>query len=160
MTTIILVIIGVLLAAAAALMLLFYGSDVFERYSTEAEAARMVSEGAQIESAVELYYRNNDRYPQADGAGSPVETLISADYLTHAPRGDAGGNAGGQWTIDYDEGQILSRVGNVSDEEAMLICTTARRQVNMPDPENVLQCDGSDSPGGKLSALDPCCIRN
>ena len=41
MTTIILVIIGVLLAAAAALMLLFYGSDVFERYSTEAEAARL-----------------------------------------------------------------------------------------------------------------------
>lgn len=160
MTTIILVILGVLLAAAAALMLLFYGGDVFSKYNTEAEAARLVSEAAQIEAAVELYYRNNDRYPQADENDSPIETLIEADYLTHAPLGDPGGNPDGQWTIDYDEGHILSRAGSASDEDVLLICKTARRQVNMPDPDNVLQCDGSDSPGGKLSSLDPCCIRN
>lgn len=156
MTTIILVAIGILIAAAAALMMVFYGGDVFEKYSQEAEAGRLVSEGAQIESAVELYYQKEGGYPRG---ADPVDTLIAEDYLSHRPMGVKGGT-GGDWAIDYDEGLILSVVGSADNESAVKICETARRQMKFPNPEEVPNCDGSDSPNGSLSRLEPCCIRS
>lgn len=151
MTTIILTIIGVLIAAAAALMVIYYGGDVFERYSNEAEAGRLVTEGAQIEAAVELHYRQTGVYPTDS---DPIQQLLDTDYLSHRPVGREGISPDNQWAIDYEEGQIRSVIGTTSDEDAMDVCVTARRQVNFPDPENVLQCDNP-----ALNGLDPCCIR-
>ena len=155
MTTIILTIIGVLLAGVAALMIIYYGSDTFDRYYLEAEAGRLVSEGAQIEAAVELFYRQTDKYPKG---ADPVDELIASDYLTHRPLGMTE-TKDSEWEIDYDEGQIRTTLGSSSDEDAMDVCYTARRQLKFSNPENVKQCDGSDSPGGKLSGLEPCCLR-
>ena len=154
MTTIILVILGVLLAAAAALMMFFYGGDVFGKYNEEAEAGRLVSESAQIEAAMELYYQNEGKYP----AGDAMDTLIEADYLAQPPHGYKD-DANGEWVVDYDYGQIRSTVGAADDDAAISLCETARRQMSFPNPEDILLCDGSDSPGGKLSRLEPCCIK-
>ena len=155
MSNIFLVIMGVLIAGAAAIMTIDYGNDAFSKYKEEAEAGRLVSEGAQIEAAVELYYRNKGQFPDE---GNPMQELMDTSYLTHAPRGAE--YITGEWIVDYDEGHIRATVGPSSDEDAMDICRTARRQLKMPSPEDVLQCDGSDSPGGKLSSREPCCIRN
>lgn len=154
MSNIFLVIMGVLIAAAAAIMTIYYGGDAFTKYSEEAEAARLVSEGAQVEAAVELYYRNNGQFPDN---GDPMNELMDKDYLSHMPKG--ADFATGDWIVDYDEGQIRATVGAADDEEALDICRTARRQLKMPDWENVYKCDGSDYPGGRLSSREPCCIR-
>lgn len=154
MSNIILVILGVLIAAAAAIMAIFYGGDAFSTYDEEAEAARLVSEGAQVEAAVELFYRNNDRYPDK---GDAMGELIETKYLSQAPLGTK--HETGEWIVDYEEGHIRSTVGSAEDEEVLSVCQTARRQLHMPDWETVYQCDGSDSPGGKLSSREPCCIR-
>ena len=122
MTTIILVILGVLLAAAAALMMYFYGGDVFGKYNEEAEAGRLVSESAQIEAAMELYYQNEGKYP----AGDAMDTLIEADYLAQPPHGYKD-DANGEWVVDYDYGQIRSTVG-AADDDAI----AARREVDAP----------------------------
>jgi len=153
-SNIFLVIMGVLIAGAAAIMTIYYGNDAFSKYKEEAEAGRLVSEGAQIEAAVELYYRNKGQYPEGD----PLEELKATNYLTHSPRGAE--YITGEWIVDYDEGHIRATVGPSSDEDAMDICRTARRQLKMPEWETVYQCDGSDSPNGKLSSREPCCIRN
>lgn len=154
MSNIFLVIMGVLIAGAAAIMTIYYGNDAFSKYKEEAEAGRLVSEGAQIEAAVELYYRNKGQYPEGD----PLGELKATNYLTHSPRGAE--YITGEWIVDYDEGHIRATVGPSSDEDAMDICRTARRQLKMPEWETVYQCDGSDSPNGKLSSREPCCIRN
>jgi len=153
-SNIILVIFGVLIAAAAALMTLYFGGDAFTKYSEEAEAGRLVSEGAQIEAAVELYYRHNGKFPDE---GDPMNELMDKDYLSSMPLGTE--YTTGDWVVDYDEGQIRSTVGSASDDDAISICQTARRQLKMPEPEKVYKCDGSDYPGGRLSSREPCCIR-
>jgi len=154
MTKIILVVIGVLLAAVAALMTTYYGGDVYTKYAVEADAARLVSEGAQIENALEIFYVEKGTLPEE---GAAVDRLIEAKYLSDAPKGND--NPSGEWFIDYSEGHIRSTVGSIEDPDAMEVCYAARRQLNFPDPETVYQCDGSDAPGGKLSGIDPCCIR-
>ena len=154
MSNIILVIMGVLIAGAAAIMTIYYGGDAFSKYKEEAEAGRLVSEGAQIEAAVELYYRNKGRFPDD---GDPMEELRASDYLSHMPKGTD--YVTGDWIVDYDEGHIRATVGPSSDEASMDICRTARRQLKMPNWETVYLCDGSDSPTGKLSSREPCCIR-
>lgn len=155
MSNVMMIVIGLLIAAAAGLMTVYYGTDVFSKYSDEAEAARLVSEGAQVEAAVELYYRQEGKFPDAN---NPVEELISSSYLSHRPKG--ADYITGEWVVDYDEGHIRATVGPSSDEEALEVCRTARRQLKMPDWETVYQCDGSDSPSGTLSSREPCCIRN
>lgn len=160
MTKIILVVIGVLLAAVAALMTIFYGGDVYTKYSVEAEAARLVNESAQIENAVEIFYVEKGRLPgqgEQDQNVDPIQSLIDSKYLSEAPKGND--DLTGDWSIDYTEGHIHSTIGTIDSPAAMDVCHAARRQLNFPNPENVLQCDGSDSPGGKLNGLDPCCLR-
>jgi hypothetical protein len=136
-------------------MTIYYGGDAFTRYYNEAEAARLVSEGSQIEAAVELYYHQEGQFPNQSNA---IQELLNSDYLADAPKGNED-ILGGDWIIDYDEGHIRSSVGSASDEAALEVCRAARRQLKRPDPENILQCDGSDSPGGVLHGLEPCCIR-
>ena len=148
---------GIAIAAAAALMMVFYGGDVYFKYVNEAEAARLVGEGAQIEAAVQLYYQDHMKYPASRGDGG-IQTLVENHYLDSAPPGDPNGSKG-EWIIDYDEGQIRSRAGDVDDPEAQRLCITARRQLKFANPEKIYRCDGSDHPDGVLSRLEPCCIR-
>ena len=154
MTNLMLSTIGVLLAAAAVLMVTFYGGDAFFSGSEKAEASRLTVEGAQIEQAVSNFTM---RYGRAPGGGGTHEAamsdLMSKNFLASAPRG-----GGEPWVIDYDNGLIRSDIGASDDETAREICAAARSQQNLPNPERVFRCDGSDHPSGGLPANEPCCL--
>jgi len=157
MTTIILVILGVLLAAAAVLFVVYYGGDAFGNGHIEAEAGRLVGEGAQMEAALELYYRQEGHYPRGD---DPVAELISAGYLDMNPMGTRTTDPD-KWSINYDAGMILARLGTTDHEETTNICLKARQQLDLPKANTstgIYRCDGTDSPGGRLSGREPCCI--
>ena len=157
MTTIILVILGVLLAAAAVLFVIYYGGDAFGNGHIEAEAGRLVGEGAQMEAALELYYRQEGHYPTSD---DPVAELIAAGYLDYQPLGTRTTEAD-RWAINYDAGMILARLGTTDHEESTSICLKARQQLDLPAANTstgIYRCDGSDSPGGRLAGREPCCI--
>ena len=154
MTNLMLSTIGVLLAAAAVLMVTFYGGEAFFIGSQKAEASRLTVEGAQIEQAVTNF---TIRYGRAPGNGGThdeaMSELMSKKFLASAPRG--GGEPG---VIDYGTGLIRSDIGASDDEEAREICADARGQQNLPNPERVYRCDGSDHPSGALPANEPCCL--
>ena len=157
MTTILLVILGVLLAAASVLFVIYYGGDAFGGGKIEAEAGRLVSEGAQMEAALELFYRQEGHYPTSD---DPVAELMTAGYLSHEPLGTRT-SMPDRWKIDYDAGMIRAQLGLTDEEETMDICLKARQQLELPDTGTelgVYKCDGSDSPGGLLPGREPCCI--
>ena len=157
MTTIILIAIGLLLAGAAALFVIYYGGDSLDKMSDEAQAGRLVGEGAQVEAALELYYRQEGEYPRGE---NPVQQLIDADYLTHDPLGTYT-QAKDLWHIDYDAAMIRALLGTTDNSKSLNICKTARRQLNLPDAPTkttIYRCDVSDSPGGKISGREPCCI--
>lgn len=168
MTTIILVIIGILLAAAGALMMYFYGGDAFNNNELRAEAARLVSEGAQVEYAATLYYHQEGKLPGrlSDGnlSGSQaIDDLLDKKYLSSMPVGSKLVDSN-PWEMIYGtDGMIYTTLGAQSDEAAMNICKEARRQLSLPDPDAVYQCDGSDYPGshpaGTLPDREPCCVR-
>lgn len=156
MTNVILVTLGILLASGTALMVTFYGGDAFFKSTEEAEASRMVVEGAQIANAVSIYIQRERKMPGngTDGALA-LNDLVSRRYLDSVPRGsDLTG-----WQIDYSQRQIYSVIGPSSSSDSMNICKAARRQLSLPSPEIVYKCDGSDSPGGSLSGREPCCLR-
>ena len=157
MTTIILVILGVLLAAASVLFVVYYGGDAFGNGHIEAEAGRLVGEGAQMEAALELYYRQEGTYPTSD---DPVSELIAAGYLTYQPLGTRTTEAD-RWAIDYDVGMIRAKLGTTDHEESANICLKARQQLDLPEANTstgIYRCDGSDSPDGRLAGREPCCI--
>lgn len=157
MTTIILVILGVLLAAAAVLFVIYYGGDAFGNGRIEAEAGRLVGEGAQMEAALELYYRQEGSYPTSS---DPIDELIGAGYLTHQPLGTRTQDKD-RWAIDYDAGMIRAKLGDTQNEDSLAICTKARLQLDLPEADTetgIYRCDGSDSPTGRLSGREPCCI--
>jgi len=146
--------IGVLLAAAAVLMITFYGGDAFYSGTEKAEASRLTVEGAQIEQAISNY---TVRYGKAPGNGGSHEDamadLVSKKFLASAPPG-----GGEPWVIDYGHGLIRSDIGSSDDDRARDICAAARTQQNLPNPERVYRCDGSDHPSGMLPANEPCCL--
>ena len=166
MTTVVLLVIGILIAAVAALMMFFYGGDAYNESAAKAEAARLVTEGGQLESAVSLFQIQEGRLP-GDGIGlddKAMQDLIQKDYLTHRPAGarDKDGNEK-IWTVDYDMGIIRSTVGPSDSEQAVGVCLQARKQLRLPTASTatgVYQCDGSDYPGnpGSLPGREPCCI--
>jgi len=161
MTKIVLVIIGIMLAAAAAIMTVFFGGDAYQASFLRAEAARLVNEGAQLTYATDFYMRQEGKLP---GAGIDNEKamadLVEKQYLSGAPKGMGLPKSAGEWRFDFDEGMIKSVVGPSSDEDNMMICVEARKQLQIEEPEKVLKCDGSDHPKGRLSFLDPCCIQS
>lgn len=167
MTTIILVAIGILIAGAAALMMIFFGGDAFSSSETKAQAARLVSEGAQVEYATDLFYRERGEMPGIkDQGASAIKELIDNKYLTHNPQGAIKANGDSEkWTLEYgSDGMIYSRLGLQSDEASMSICREARRQLQFKDVDadgklKVYKCDGSNHPGGFLPDREPCCIR-
>lgn len=166
MTTVILLVLGILIAAVAALMMFFYGGDAYNESAAKADAARLVTEGGQLESAVSLYQIQEGKLP-GDGVGlddKAMRDMISKQYLTHRPPGnkDKDGNPR-IWTVDYDMGIIRSTVGAADDQQAVGVCLQARKQLRLPrasTASGVYKCDGSDFPGsqGSLPGREPCCV--
>lgn len=154
MTNMILGMIGILLAAAAALMTMFWGGDAFFSGSEKAEASRLTNEGAQIEQAISSYTARNGILPGAGGGSSDAESdLVSSKFLSHMPKGSAG-----SWIIDYPRQMVRSEVGDIADPKAQEICRTARQQQELPNPDKIYKCDGSDHPSGRLPVKEPCCV--
>lgn len=159
MTKIILTVIGIAMVAVTSLVIIFYGGGALSEGEERAEASRLLNEGANLEHALELYYFAEGGYPASGGDSSAaVAELVGKEYLSSVPEGMRE-RIDGDWAIDYSEGMIKASVGSETDEKAMGICREARRQLSLPDPEKVYLCDGSDSPGGVLSRIEPCCIR-
>lgn len=154
MTNLMLTTIGVLLAAAAVLMVTFYGGDAFFSGTQKAEASRLTVEGAQIEQAISNFTMRHGRAPGGAGDHDAVmDELVNERFLASMPRGGLE-----PWVIDYGNGLIRSDIGGADDEEAREICAAARGQQNLPNPERVYRCDGSDHPAGMLPADEPCCV--
>lgn len=157
MTTIVLVTIGIILAAASALMVLWYGGGAFDNGRINADAARLLTEGSQIERAVGLYRAQEGKSPDAANAADPLEALIDRRYLADRPSG-----ANGRWFVDYPSGMIRADVGAVDDTRALMVCRSARRAQKLPNPGDVYRCDGADyplpHPPGTLPAIEPCCV--
>jgi len=176
MTTIILVAIGILIAAAAALMMIFFGGDAFGNNAKRADAARLVSEGAQIQYATDMYYRQEGEMPGLGSNGAQaIQDLLAKKYLTNVPRGFVSSDGTvNDWKMDYGtDGMIYSHVGLSSDAGALDLCREARHQLKYTDvvPDGqpnagklaVYKCDGSDyprsHPANTLPDREPCCIR-
>ena len=159
MTSIVLVTIGIILAAVSAMMVVWYGGDAFDQGRIQAEAARLLTEGSQIERAVGLYRSQEGRTPDMVNHDDPMEALIQRRYLADRPLGD-----NGRWFVDYSAGMIRSDLGAPDDARALAVCRAARRSQRLPNPTEVYSCDGSDYPGahppGTLPAAEPCCQWN
>lgn len=160
MTTVFMIAIGVLIAAASAFVLISYGGESMLAADSRAEAARLISESAQMQHAFELYYHQVGKYPAAgEDADAVLDELLAKEYLASAPIGNPRLSAGaGAWTVDYEAGMIRAEVGDAEDDYALEVCRQARGQLNLARPDHVYQCDGSDYPGGQLSSLEPCCV--
>lgn len=156
MTNTILVSIGILLASSAAMMVTFYGGSVFADSQKTGEASRIVVESAQIASAFDAFVQRERRLPGAGGSSQDaLNDLLNGKYLSEIPRGAQ--NSG--WSVDYSEGMIYSVLGAAADDDNLDICRAARAQLELPEPENVYKCDGSDHPSGALPQREPCCIK-
>ncbi len=175
MTTIVLTIIGILLAAAAAFMMFFYGGDSFSGSSERADASRLVSEGVQIQAAMQLYKAKLDKMP-GDASATGVDAtamwdLVCNDFLSSiptginksttpafecTPAGRAAASASSPWRIDYKYGIARSIIGPAQtpsgkEAKALRICVAARKAHNLTG--NPLQCNDPAITNG-----DPCCI--
>lgn len=178
MTTIILVIIGVLIAAASALFMVFYGGTALDSSRQKSEAARLVSEGVQIQAAVQAYRVQEQRMPGLDGTGVDSVALWDLScpnsdgqtYLQQIPKGvnttaptfdcktrpTSTNGLASPWKIDYNYGIARSVIGQAKDAqgnelEAYGICRAARKSAGLSgDP---LRCDATG-----ISNSEPCCI--
>lgn len=176
MTTIILVAIGVVIAAAAALMMIYYGGNAFGVNEVRAEAGRLVNEGAQVQYATDLFYRERGEMPGATTNGATgMQELIDEKYLTHNPQGAVNPDGSVEkWKLEYGtDGMIYSKLGTISSQRSLDVCREARRQLKYEDvvPTGqpyagqiaIYKCDGSDyprsHPTGTLPDREPCCIR-
>lgn len=171
MTTIILVVVGILLAAAAVLMLVFYGGDAFNEGDAKAEATRLVSEGVQIQAAVQAFRATEDRMPGKTNTGVDafaMKELVCKDFLTNVPRGASTtaepdyrstcSTADGlpatanesAWKVDYKLGIARSVIGRTDDSKALGICQAARAQLGLPGEP--MECSSPT-----ISTREPCC---
>jgi len=156
-TTIVLVTIGIILAAVSAMMVFWYGGTAFDNGRINADAARLLTEGSQIERAVGLYRAQEGRTPDIVNKNDPLAALVDRRYLADRPSGD-----NGRWFVDYPSGMIRADVGAVTDTRAVMVCRAARRSQKLFNPAEVYRCDGSDypmpHPAGGLPAVEPCCV--
>jgi hypothetical protein len=153
-TNLILTVIGITLVAATGLMALFYGGDAFYSSQTRIEAARLMNEGSQLHQAVTNYRARYGRHPGDRGTHQQVlNDLVDKRFLAEIPDG-----ARTPWVFDYPNGLIRSEVGPVGDAEAQAVCSEARARMELPNPEQIFRCDGSDHPNRSLPANEPCCI--
>ena len=150
MSNVLIGIIGVILFIGLALASTLFLGNRFSEAGNDAEAARVMSEGGQINRAFELYQINERQMP--DGSGETGELnerviaqMVTEGYLKSAPIGAEGG----KWHVSPQGGAVLASIG--SGEESEAVCRSARRQAGMTgDP---MQCADP-----AILARDPCCI--
>jgi hypothetical protein len=151
MSNVIIGIIGVILFIGMAVAGAVYLGPQFRDSRIDAEAIGYLNQSSQISKAVESYSSDRGRLPIEAGR-EPVEILVAEKYMKYAPEG---GSAG--WTLNSATKSLITPVSG-SGERANKICISARIKARMPNPSNVLKCDGSNAPGGALSPSDPCCL--
>lgn len=151
MSNVIIGIIGVILFIGMAVAGAVYLGPQFRDSRIDAEAIGYLNQSSQISKAVESYSSDRGRLPIEAGR-EPVEILVAEKYMKYAPEG---GSAG--WTLNSATKSLITPVSG-SGERANKICISARIKAKMPNPTNVLKCDGSNAPGGALSPSDPCCL--
>lgn len=156
MSNVLIGIIGVILFIGLALAGALYLGGAFSGSKTDSEAARFISEGAQISNAYDLFFLQEGRYPDAMGNGtqSPsdakIEQLVSAGYLKDIPVG--GLSTPGfenKWYIDEERSAALTFIG--TDDGARNVCQAARKRLGFTDAPK--SCQASD-----ISPNDPCCV--
>lgn len=150
MSNVLIGVIGVILFIGLALAGALFLGERFSNASNDAEAARVISEGAQINRAFELYQLNEGHMP--DGSGETgelneraIDQLVSTGYLKNTPAGAQSG----RWHVGSEGGVVLSHIG--SGESALAICTAARRQFGLNDEPKT--CSDPE-----ISDTDPCCV--
>lgn len=151
MSNIIIGIIGVILFTGLAVAGTVWLGPKFTQSTVDAEAINYLNQKSQISRAIEHYASDRGRLPVESGR-QPVEILVENGYLRSAPLGGESG-----WVLNSDVSSIITPVAGDS-ARANNVCIAARLKANMPDPERVLKCDGSDAPDGRLSSRDPCCL--
>lgn len=149
MSNVLIGIIGVILFIGLALAGALFLGGKFSDASNESEAARIISEGAQINRAFEMHRVEQGALP--DGAGESgdaneraIAQLQTRGYLKSIPEG-----ASGKWHVSEQGGSVLSLIG--TGEGAGAICATARKQAGFTDEPK--SCSDSS-----ISDGDPCCI--
>lgn len=156
MSNVLIGIIGVILFIGMAIAGVVYFGASFMGAKTDAEAARFISEGAQIAQAYELFAIQEGRYPDAQGdaetspSDAKIEQLVNTGYLKTIP--DGGLRTPGfdnNWYIDEERGAALTFIGD--DTSALKVCTAARLRLGFTDAPK--QCAAND-----IQANDPCCI--
>lgn len=139
------------------MMVAWYGGSAFDQGRINADAARLLTEGSQIERAVGLYRAQEGRTPDVADSADPLKPLITRRYLADAPSGDIG-----RWFVDYTSNMIRADVGAADDSRALMVCHAARKSQRLPNPNMIYRCDGSDyplsHPLGSLPANEPCCV--
>jgi hypothetical protein len=109
MFSLIITIISIALVAALAVATIYYGGDVFKKGGTKAEAARIMTAGAQINGAVETYKATQGDVP------ATLNDLVTSKFLTAIPQGE--------WTLAND---YIVATG-ITEEQ----CKEANRQLGI-----------------------------
>lgn len=118
MFSLIVTIFALVLVAGIALATLYYGGDIFQESSADADAARYINQGQHITAAVRLY--------QAEKAGDlpqDLEADLVPDYLRMIPKEDF------DWSIGEDT--VLKSVSNPT------VCERVNVKAGMADPTPV-----------------------
>src|SRR5690606_20207452 len=101
--------------------------------------------------AVQSYASDKGRLP-IEANRDPLDILVGDKYMKYKPLGGAS-----EWALNGSSQSLLTPVkGEIN--KATKICVAARVKAEMPNPETIFKCDGSDAPDGALSPKDPCCL--
>jgi len=160
MSNVLIGVIGVILFIGLALAGALFLGDRFSNSKTDSEAARFISEGAQIARAYEMFQVQEGGYPT--GNGFPAATLDQSRLLEMVDRGylksiPEGGKRNvdnpnvTEWYIDNEKGTALTLIG--TDEGSAKVCAAARRQAGFSgEIDDIKLCSASD-----IANNDPCC---
>lgn len=145
-------IIGVVVLIGLTLAGFLFLGDRFTDSKSDSEAARFMTEGAQISHAYELYGLQEGVYPDGDTSDAKMSQIVNKGYLKSDPKGGRPTTGyATSWYIDEEKGAALTFIGD--DKTSQKICIKAREQAAMPNPSEVKQCNASD-----ITHNDPCCI--
>lgn len=121
MFSLIITIISVALVAVLALASIYYGGDVVESGHDEANASRLVNEGAQIRGAAEMFRTIEARQPNS------VAELVEREYLSTVPRGG--------WAASTNYAQV----SEVPEKQCRL--ANVMLQITQADTDPIPSCD-------------------
>lgn len=151
MSNVIIGVIGVILFIGLAVAGTSWLGPMFMESRIEAEAVGYLNQTSQISHAIESYASDRGKLPVQSGR-EPIDILVAERYMKNKPEGGSS-----DWVYDGETQSLITPVAGAVDQ-ATKICVAARVRAEMPQPERVFKCDGSDAPNGVLSSKDPCCL--